>query len=181
MDFKPVTYYTHTGSDQAHSTEDSLAFILREVNKYTADLVIFPVGGPTLYERVSRFPEEEAPIPPAGGSYFRAQDEDPPDFGELYAHDNSLEWHQLAVKQRHEWDSTPVKDREELGKVHRREQDELIEKLSGEASSAPEPGPAEVSPQSPPRPAPRPNPPQPMDKPEGNGDKPNNGTFRRDV
>jgi hypothetical protein len=86
-----ATYYIHEGSDGAHRTVDSIAWILGEVDENTADLLVCPYETPTakltpahlFIVRVSKWVEEwdEKQGPrPVGLAYWRPHGEAAPDF-----------------------------------------------------------------------------------------------------
>lgn len=136
---KTVTYYTHEGSDANHSTRDTVALVLAE-NEETgwADLAVFPVGGPVTFCRAYAW-NDDAPLPPPGGNYWRDEGSDPPDFGNAYRHYTDERFQNLLRKQQQELVTAPAKNHVALHETHKKEQDDLLGELDGDAKAEPAP------------------------------------------
>lgn len=128
---KAVTYYTHEASDSAHSTQDQLAFVLAESEEAGwVDLVIFPVGGPVKFGRAWAW-DDDAPVAPPGGSYWREDGSDAPDFAKAYRHYDKPEFRRLLADQQQDYARTPTKDHDGLRDKHKEAQDKLMSELDG--------------------------------------------------
>lgn len=143
---KSVTYYTHEASDTVHSTNDSLALVIKDNGDNGLDLVVFPVGGPVQFVRAYEW-DEDAPLPPPGGSYWRDEDSDPPDFGKAYRHYNDPAFQDMLRRQAQELDRTPIKDHPGLLEAHRDEQESMMSDLDGQKDGS-EKKPKEPPPES---------------------------------
>lgn len=129
---KTVTYYTHEGSDANHTTRDTLALVLADnAEGRWLDLAVFPVGGPVLFCRAYAW-NDDAPLPPPGGSYFREEGSDPPDFGKAYRHYGDERFQNLLRKQQGELDRAAPKNRGDMLKAQKEEQDKLLGEIDGD-------------------------------------------------
>lgn len=134
----PVIYYTHlAGSGDGPKTADSLAFVLRENENGSKDLVVFPPGGPTQYVNAREY-DPEVDIAP-GGSYIREIGSEPPDFGDdavAAPYAGSVEW--SAMIQRHAGERQAITRAEDMESTRKRQQEErdiLSQRLDAKAAA----------------------------------------------
>lgn len=136
-----VTYYIHSSITQGpdgkpvHTTDDSLAMVIREYDNGSVDLVIFPTGGPTQYSRVREFDPDD-PYLVAGQAYYRDLNSDPPDFGDRFRYANDPEMGALVAQQTRDYRAADSLDQEELRKKHLEEQKEMFKKLDERRAKA---------------------------------------------
>lgn len=120
----PVTYYTHQHNGQEHTTDDSLAYVLRDRGEGVVDVVVFPVGGPTRYATVREFdPDRDFQT---GGEYYRSHGSKAPDFSSLNYVDKS---EFVELRRRHKAELEGIRDpekRKEIEERQRVERENLI-------------------------------------------------------
>lgn len=138
-------YYTHGAAQQsdgtlAHTTQDHLAFVLRENEDGSRDLVVFPVGGPVQFVHAEEF-DPDNPYNVVGGGYYR-EGGDPPDFSSFDATSHprlaQLRHRQLVEKNSAQARGDSGKHLEEMRARHKQEQDNLRAEL-GAGEDKPEP------------------------------------------
>lgn len=125
-----VIRYTHEGSDNNHYTVDRLAFVTGVVDEDTLDVVVFPPGGPVVFERLYLY-DPEGTLNAPGGTYWREEGSDPPDFTNDYRWYNDRRFQALIAKQQQELAKVPVAGRPDLLVQHEEEQDALMAELDG--------------------------------------------------
>lgn len=130
-----IIRYTHEGSDNNHYTVDRLAFVTGVVNEDILDVVVFPPGGPVTFERLYLY-DPEGTLNPPGGTYWREEGSDPPDFTNDYRHYNDRRFQSLIAKQQQELATVAEKDREAMLVQHEEAQDALMAELDGKKPEA---------------------------------------------
>lgn len=97
-----VIYYTHEASDVAHGTTDRVALVLSVIDDRCLDLVVFPPGGPLLWERVCKF-DPNGFHDVVGLSYWRPVGEAPPQLGDAFAYANDPLWIDMVRRHEDQW------------------------------------------------------------------------------
>lgn len=122
-----VIFYTHEQSDYNHTTSDALAFVIAAYDDGSADVVVFPPGGPVRFEKVGEFDPDRAYQ--AGRSYYRPEGEDPPDFSVL-DYSSQPEWTQMRLRHEAQLASARHDDRERILTEQKEERDRVTADLN---------------------------------------------------
>lgn len=124
-----VLRYQHESNDLGPDViRDRLAFVVAIPSDYAVDVVIFPPGGPTAYERLYAFDPNNIYNQP-GGVYWRGIEDDPPDLESYFAYFQFPEYRALVAKQSVEYDRASSQQKDAVKAGHAQQQEEERKRL----------------------------------------------------
>ena len=132
-----VLRYQHESNDLGPDVvRDELAFVTRVVDDHVIDVVIFPAGGPTKYERLYAF-DPDSPYNQPGGIYFRGVEEAPPKFDDVFHYHQFPDYSRMVAEQKRDYDMAPSQVKEGLKEKHAQQQAEMQQQLDAPAKPNP--------------------------------------------